>query len=101
MLTTTNEAETLRTLHNANVEHIPDVVCGGDIPGHSTINHTYLSKLWAAESLELPDRQGRKSGMIAQRLQTFLLIRDVGKSLSEFTSTKQLLQATFDAFTGE
>ena len=85
------ESQTLRSLNDNNIPHVPTLVTGGDIPGHDTESQNYVGSVWNHE----------KSTSVRLRKQHFILIEQVGTPVHEFESPKQFLEVTRDAFIGE
>lgn len=87
-----NEAETLEKLSFARVEYIPTLLCGGDVAHHTTINHWPALDDWNC---------GSDTISVTEHTNHFILIDEHCRPLETFNSTRELLQVTFDAFTGE
>ena len=83
------ESDILLQLNQAGVRNVPRLVCGDDIAGHLTRTHEFISKPWNVGGTE-----------ITPRAQHRFLEDFVGKHLCHFTSSKQFMQAVYDAFTG-
>lgn len=81
------ESEILSDLNKAGVRNVPKLICGDDIDGHLTLTQKFISKPWNAGGTG-----------ITSRAQHRFLEDFVGKHLCHFTSSKQLMQAVYDAF---
>ncbi|KAJ7587984.1 hypothetical protein C8J56DRAFT_734751, partial [Mycena floridula] len=84
------ESEIVRKLHLAGVPNIPTIIASGTISDLSTFNDQFAEMLW--------NKADSSSTSVVRRVYRFVLIQEVGRPLSTFTSTKELLKATLDAF---
>ncbi|KAL1727262.1 hypothetical protein EV714DRAFT_275717 [Schizophyllum commune] len=71
-----------------NVDFAPELICGGDIPGHSTITHEYVDTPWNK------GRRRRHEPRVHHRFAV-----NLGQPLWKFKSSKHLMQTLHDAFT--
>ncbi|KDQ32540.1 hypothetical protein PLEOSDRAFT_153777 [Pleurotus ostreatus PC15] len=84
-----SEVETLLKLNKKTVEHVPTLVCGGDLPGQETRTH------------EIGDGDRRVGhNRIDRRVHTRFVVAEVGQPLEHFPSSKAMLSAVYDAFKG-
>ncbi|KAF4579739.1 Fungal-type protein kinase domain-containing protein [Pleurotus pulmonarius] len=84
-----SEVETLLKLNKKSVEHVPTLVCGGDLPGQGTRTHEIGDGDW---------RVGHNH--IERRVHTRFVVAEVGQPLEHFPSSKAMLSAVYDAFKG-
>jgi Fungal protein kinase len=100
------ESQTLRTLNAAGVRNVPVLDCGGDIEHHVTRSH-----IFGAEDppncrhigVETLKRNSWKCGKhrIVERIHHRFTSKFVGVHLENFTTSKKLMQAVYDAFLGK
>ena len=85
------ETDILRTLNQKEVRNVPKLICGDDLQGQSTLTKDFVSEPWNLGALEedLSKRSHMRFG------EDF-----IGQHLRTFESSKQFLQAVFDAFIG-
>jgi len=83
------ESEILSEPNKAGMRNIPNLICRDDIEGHLTYTHEFSCKPWNAGGRE-----------ITPRAQHRFLEDIIGKHLCHFTSSKQFMQAVYDAFVG-
>lgn len=83
------ESDILKTLNDAGVRNVPNLVCGGDIEGHETLTNRYASGPLSCES---------DFGNSVERIHHRFVSDFVGKHISGFTSTKEMVQAIRDAY---
>ncbi|TRM64624.1 hypothetical protein BD626DRAFT_583091 [Schizophyllum amplum] len=83
------EAERIKYLNARGVDHVPKLVCGGDIPGQKTVTHLYVDRKWNKG-------QRKKHHPRAHHR----LVENIGLPLWKFKSSKHLMQILFDALTG-
>jgi hypothetical protein len=88
------ESDILKTLNDAKVRNVPNLVCGGDIEGHRTLTNDYVS-----DNAYNSWKCGCNS-LIVERIHHRFVGDFVGRHLSEFTSTKQMMLAVRDAYIG-
>ncbi|KAJ8489029.1 hypothetical protein ONZ45_g13724 [Pleurotus djamor] len=91
------EATTLKLLNDNGVEHVPTLVCGGDISGdfQTTLSHEYAEANWRVVS---KDKDQVKK--IETRIHVRLATAEVGTPLELFKSTHEMLAAVHYAFIG-
>ncbi|KAF4579726.1 hypothetical protein EYR36_001545 [Pleurotus pulmonarius] len=83
------EIAILRELNKHGVEHVPTFVCGGDLPGQVTLTDVFADEI------------GRIGGKpIDQRTHVRFVVKEVGRPLECFSSSKEMFQAIHDAFQG-
>jgi hypothetical protein len=89
------ESDILKTLNDARVRNVPNLVCGGDIKGHRTLTNDYTSgdarSSWKC---------GTDFSKIVERINHRFVGDFVGSHLSQFTSTKQMMLAVRNAYIG-
>ncbi|KAF9465123.1 hypothetical protein BDZ94DRAFT_1189655 [Collybia nuda] len=94
------ESDILRTLNEAGVQNVPQLICGGDIEGfyHTTRSHSFAAN-FTNESAGLK-RMPWKCGMhnIMQRIHHHFVGKDIGLHLTEFKTSKDMMQVVYDAF---
>ena len=81
------EGDTYKHLEKFNVTGIPKLVCAEDVKDYGTRTHEFSGARWCCKVSEPPSRH---------RLHR-LVLGDIGRPLSKFTSTKQLCSAVRDA----
>ncbi|KAH7887107.1 hypothetical protein F5I97DRAFT_1106621 [Phlebopus sp. FC_14] len=79
------EGEVYKELHDANVPNIPPLECSGDL-GYQTVTETLVSADWSCVRMPL-------TGHVHYRI----VLGVVGRKLTTFKSTKELVQALLDA----
>ncbi|KAF8072158.1 hypothetical protein FPV67DRAFT_1412154, partial [Lyophyllum atratum] len=86
------ESAILRTLQKAGVQHIPGLVCGDDIPHHTTPSVELRSEnaSW---------RCGNNWRRITRRYHHRMITNVIGHHLKKFTSSKQMMKVVSHAFT--
>jgi hypothetical protein len=89
------EADILKTLNDAHVRNVPNLVCGGDIKGHQTLTNDYVSG-----DAQSSWKCGCHSSKIVERIHHQFVGDFVGCHLSEFMSTKEMMQVICDAYIG-
>jgi hypothetical protein len=103
------ESNILRTLNNNGVPSVPQFICGGDIDGHVTRTDLYAYAFNASKSTnpETPKSDVDVSWVVAICFKYVLhryhhrFVEDfIGYHLEEFTSSKHMMQAVFDAYIG-
>ncbi|KDQ32559.1 hypothetical protein PLEOSDRAFT_1032193, partial [Pleurotus ostreatus PC15] len=83
------EIDTLRELKKADVKHVPTLLCGGDLPGQVTQTDAFAAKI------------GRTEGKpIDRRFHVRFVVKEVGRPIERFSSSKEMFQAVYDAFQG-
>ncbi|KAJ7589487.1 hypothetical protein C8J56DRAFT_784999 [Mycena floridula] len=82
------ESTIVSQLHSARVPNIPTIIAGGTISTLSTFNHQFAEAPW---------NQANSTSMV-RRVYRFVLIQEVGRPLCTFTSTREFLKVTHDAF---
>ncbi|KAL1696901.1 hypothetical protein GGG16DRAFT_107673 [Schizophyllum commune] len=82
------EAEVIAQLNAENVDFAPELICGGDIPGHDTVTHEYVGA---------PCNGGCRKTHEARVHHRFAV--NLGQPLWKFKSSKHLMQILHDAFT--
>ncbi|KAJ7589507.1 hypothetical protein C8J56DRAFT_826732 [Mycena floridula] len=82
------ESEIVRKLHSEGVPNIPTIIAGGTLSDLSTFNDEFAQASW---------NQANSTSMV-RRVYRFVLIQEVGRPLCAFTSTRELLKVTHDAF---
>ncbi len=87
-----HELKMLKTLNDAGVRNVPTLVCGGVIPGQTTTSHKYINEDW---------NLGAYSPVFCIREHQRILTEEVGRPLSHFKSSKQLMRIVHEAFLGE
>ncbi|TRM64421.1 hypothetical protein BD626DRAFT_629368 [Schizophyllum amplum] len=87
--TVVQEAQTIKNFNDNGIEHVPKLVCGGDIPGQKTVTALYVDKEWnkGQHKQHQPRAHHR-------------LVENIGLPLWKFKSSKHLMQILFDALTG-
>lgn len=83
------EGDVYRLLAKAGVENIATLECDGDIPGHETVTQQYVGSVWACRNVPL-----------TKHVHYRLVLKEVGRPLTEFRSTKELLCVIRDAIIG-
>ncbi|KAF8871385.1 hypothetical protein CPB84DRAFT_792004 [Gymnopilus junonius] len=83
------ETDILQTLNKNEVRNVPKLVCGDDLDGHFTITKDYASKSWNV---------GGREENLSRRAHIRFGEDFVGIRLHRFSSSKEFLQAVFDAF---
>lgn len=86
------ESTILDDLNTNHCQNVPELICGDDIEEHLTVTKTYAKEAWNI---------GGKPNDIVQRVHTRFTQKQVGYHLDEFKSSKEFLQAVFDAFLGD
>ncbi|KAJ8508114.1 hypothetical protein ONZ45_g9571 [Pleurotus djamor] len=91
------EVETLKLLNDKGVEHVPTLVCGGDISGdyQTTLSHEYAEASWRNVS-----KNKAKVKKIETRIHVRLVTAEVGTPLEFFKSSREMLSAIYYAFEG-
>ncbi|ETW82613.1 hypothetical protein HETIRDRAFT_165394 [Heterobasidion irregulare TC 32-1] len=78
------EGDTYRLLEEKKVQRIPHRVCSGDIEGQETRTHEFIKQKWCCR-------------VVIQRHHHYrLVLGDLGRPLSQYTSTKELSQVMLD-----
>ncbi|ETW82651.1 hypothetical protein HETIRDRAFT_120858 [Heterobasidion irregulare TC 32-1] len=78
------EGDTYRLLEEKKVQRIPHRVCSGDIEGQETRTHEFIKQKWCCR-------------VAIQRHHHYrLVLGDLGRPLSQYTSTKELSQVMLD-----
>ena len=83
------EGDTYRLLRKNKVSRIPRLVCAGDVKNQTSSTREFEDEEWCC---------GRPRPMRHRHYR--LVLKDLGRSLSEFNSTKQLCQAVLHAVIG-
>ncbi|KDQ32581.1 hypothetical protein PLEOSDRAFT_1032153, partial [Pleurotus ostreatus PC15] len=83
------EIAILRELNKHGVEHVPTFVCGGDLPDQVTQTDVFANEI---------GRIGGKA--IDQRTHVRFVVKEVGRPLESFSSSKEMFRAIHDAFQG-
>ncbi|KAF9456476.1 hypothetical protein BDZ94DRAFT_1241514 [Collybia nuda] len=95
-----SESDILRTLNDACIRNVPQLICGEDIDGHchSTRSHSFAAN-YMDENIG-PKRMLWECGIhnTMQRVYYRLVSRDIGLHLIRFKSSKDLMQVVYDAF---
>lgn len=96
------ESDILRTLNAANVENVPELICGGDIDGygHTTRSQEFAANFTndAAGLKRMPWKCGTHN--IVKRIHHHFVGRDVGLKLEGFDTSKDLMTVVYHAFIG-
>ncbi|KAL4256666.1 Fungal-type protein kinase domain-containing protein [Pleurotus pulmonarius] len=83
------EIDTLRELNEAKVEHVPTLLCGGDLPNQVTQTDVFAAEI------------GRTEGNpIDCRFHVRFVVKEVGRPIERFSSSKEMFRAVYDAFQG-
>ena len=83
------EGDTYRLLEEKKVQGIPHRICSGDIEGQETRTHEFIKQKWCCR-------------VAIQRHHHYrLVLGDLGRPLSQYTSTKELSQVMLDTIEGE
>ncbi|KAG9226998.1 hypothetical protein CCMSSC00406_0008970 [Pleurotus cornucopiae] len=83
------EIDTLRELNKANVDHVPTLLCGGDLPNQVTQTDVFAAEI------------GRTEGNpIDRRFHVRFVVKEVGRPIERFSSSKEMFQAVYHAFQG-
>jgi hypothetical protein len=100
-VTLERESDILRFLNEKNVPNVPNIICGGDIAGHTTLSYKFAGN-GLTPSPGSPARMLWKCGShkITQRIHHRFVEDFVGVHLNQFTSTRQLMRAVYDAYLG-
>ncbi|ETW82699.1 hypothetical protein HETIRDRAFT_382749 [Heterobasidion irregulare TC 32-1] len=80
------EGDTYRKLAANGVSHIPRVACAGDVEGQRTRTHDFTDEDWCCGEPE-----------VRQHRHYRLVLKDLGRPLSEFNSTRELCQVLLEA----
>ncbi|TFK41629.1 hypothetical protein BDQ12DRAFT_710673 [Crucibulum laeve] len=83
------ETDILRDLNRAEVPNVPKLLGGADIPGQITHSDTFIDSAWRAGKATLTPR------IHSRFLEDF-----IGYHLKMFKSSRELIQAVYDAFVG-
>ncbi|KAG5732754.1 hypothetical protein E4T56_gene16727 [Termitomyces sp. T112] len=106
------EADILRELREAEVEHVPIYICGGDVDGGVTRTDLYVTaeeadEGWGDVSAAPPSfkmdgtwKCGKNWRRITQRFLHRFVSSVIGKPLKNFTSSKHMLLVVSHAFIG-
>jgi fructosamine-3-kinase len=89
------KADILKTLNDAHIQNVPNLVCSGDIKGHQMLTNNY-----ASDDAQSSWKCGCDSSKIVERIHHRFVGNFVGCHLSEFTSTKEMMQVIRDAYIG-
>ncbi|ETW82607.1 hypothetical protein HETIRDRAFT_314935 [Heterobasidion irregulare TC 32-1] len=80
------EGETYRDLLKANVQRIPRLLCSSDIDGQETRTHQFYGEPWCSRVSAVKHHQHHR-----------LVLRDLGRPLRQYNSTKELSQVILDS----
>ncbi|KNZ80211.1 hypothetical protein J132_06717 [Termitomyces sp. J132] len=106
------EADILRELRNAKVEHVPIYICGGDVQDGVTRTDLYVTaeeadEGWGDVPAAPPSSKmdgswkcGKSWWRITQRFLHRFVSSVIGKPLKNFTSSKHMLLVVWHAFIG-
>ena len=83
------EGDTYRKLAANGVSHIPRLACAGDVGGQRTRTHDFTDEDWCC---------GEPA--VRQHRHYRLVLKDVGRPLSKFNSTRELCQVLLEAIMG-
>ncbi|KAG6846281.1 hypothetical protein H0H93_014878 [Arthromyces matolae] len=99
------EAEILRELRDAKVEHIPIYMCGGDVEGSVTQTDLYITveeaNNWGVNSAKRDGswKRGRSWDMVTQRFQHRFVSDVIAKPLDKVENSKHMMLVFSQAFT--
>jgi hypothetical protein len=85
------EGEIYDSLHSAKVSHVAPFICGGDIPHHRTRTQDFVAEPWAR-------RVGKR--LLRPHQHYRLVLGVVGRDLTSFESTWEMVHAIRDAMEG-
>ncbi|KAL1941941.1 hypothetical protein VTO73DRAFT_6471 [Trametes versicolor] len=85
------EADVVRALNAAGVAHVPQLVCGGDVPGQTTATHKWVDEPW---------NRGRRADVACHPRVHHRLAETLGVPLWLCRSEKHLLEILLDALQG-
>jgi hypothetical protein len=91
---TTSETTFLKQFAAAEINNVPTVVCGGDLPDQTTKSQQYRSAPWCATT-------AKDEGFGRKRIHHRVLTKEIAFPLSSFKSTKQLHSVVLDALKGQ
>ncbi|KAJ8488166.1 hypothetical protein ONZ45_g14062 [Pleurotus djamor] len=86
-ITVNPEVGTLKTLNKAKIKHVPTLLCGGDFSNHKTLTDQVAKEKW-----------GYRGDKLVSRVLTRLVVIELGRPLSPFTSSKSMIYAIYHAF---
>lgn len=85
-------------LHDHEVRHIPSLVCAGDVYCGRWLQETRTNSVLAKDDWIAYDSKLLK---LERHVHYRIVLGEVGKPLTEFSSTKEVLQVLHDALEGE
>ncbi|KAF9494291.1 hypothetical protein BDN71DRAFT_1496586 [Pleurotus eryngii] len=83
------EIAILRELNKHGIKHVPTFVCGGDLPDQVTQTDIFANEIG-----------GTGGKPIDQRAHVRFVVKEVGRPLECFSSSREMFQAVHDAFQG-
>lgn len=85
------EIKTYMRLREHNVQCVATVIAGGDVssPGSSSVHKTVSQRFFDKQGLDLPER-----------IQTRLVLKEVGRPLETYSDSIELIQVTTHALIG-
>jgi hypothetical protein len=85
------ESSILKELTDAKVRNVPKYICGDDL-GQSTQTQKFIRKAWKVGPTS--------ESALVKRLHHRLLTDFVGRRISKFQSSRELMKAIYDAYLG-
>ncbi|KAF9003414.1 hypothetical protein BDQ17DRAFT_1409223 [Cyathus striatus] len=83
------ETSILEDLNKEGVRYVPQLICGGDVANQTTRADKFNEKSWVRGEVKLTPRAHHR-----------FLVDFIGRPVKHFSHSKQMLQATYDAFSG-